>query len=110
MVTSKIEPFKKPIEQVKRTPEEILRLESLLLDNWRKMVVERIKSTIESSKKTVLSPRPMWLTREEIESWNNDMENIKIKISAYEELLQLPESMMSEYSNADFKVNYTKNI
>lgn len=100
-----------PIDvEEKRIPEEVLRLESLLLDNGWKMLIERLKSTIISSERTLKQSMPLWLNKEEKETYVDDMERIKLKINAYEELIALPEEMIREYSNTDFRTNYSNGL
>ena len=38
------------------------------------------------------------------------MELIKLKTQAYKEMLELPKQMMKEYSNTDFRINYSNGV
>jgi len=97
-------------EEPKRIPEEVLRLQSLLLDNGWKMLVERFETEIKRWEETVNKPRPIWLSKEDILVYADDMELIKIKTAAYKEILELPFVMLKEYGNEDFRVQYTKQV
>ena len=109
MVQAKIDRTPIAVEE-KRTPEEVLRLQSLLLDNGRKMILGRMSGTILSSEKILKQSMPLWLTKEQKETYYDDMERIKLKINAYEELMALPEQMIQEYSNDDFRTNYSNGL
>jgi len=109
MVQSNVKRIEVKEDEV-RIPEEVLRLESLLLDNGWKMLMERLNNTIISSEKTLKQSMPLWLSKEEKETYYDDMERIKLKINAYEELIALPEQMIQEYSNTDFITNYSNGL
>lgn len=74
------------------------------------MMVERLSGTIVNSQKTINKPLPLWLTKEQKETYYDDMERIKIKIEVYEKLLQLPHIMMEEYGESEFRVNMSDNV
>ena len=109
MVQANVKPREIPEEEV-RIPEEVLRLESLLLDNGWKMLVERFEEEIKKWNETVNKPRPLWLSNDEVVTYCNDMELIKLKTQAYKEMLELPKQMMKEYSNTDFRINYSNGV
>lgn len=98
------------VPETPKTPEEVLRLESLLLDNWWKMIVDRIENEIRKWEDTVNKPRPLWLNQEQIIAYGNDMELIKLKTAAYKEVLDLPKQMIQEYTNTNFRASYTKQV
>ena len=109
MVQANIKP-REIVEEEARIPEEVLRLESLLLDNGWKMLVERFEEEIKKWNDTVNRPRPLGLSNDEVVTYSNDMELIKLKTEAYKEMLELPHAMMKEYGQTDFRVQYTKDI
>lgn len=109
MVQSRIP---KPEIEIKitKTPEEVLRLQSLLCDNWWKMLVERLNTTISDSEKIIRATMPLWLSIEQKMVYMDDMEKIKIKINAYGELLQLPYDIMKEYWETEFTIDKSEEV
>ena len=105
MTSSKIQKYEKPVVEEKKTPQEVLRMQTLLDDNWWKDLIKRIDETIKQSTKDLRKPLPLWLSNEQKQIRYDDLERIKMKLECYEELKQLPYTIMSEYWEEFFNVD-----
>ena len=110
MVTSRVSKLEIPKEEPKTLPQEVLRLQSLLLDNWWKMLMERIDSTIDESLQTIAKPRPLWMNKEQTDIYYEDIEKIKMKIECYRELKTLPHQIMREYWETEFTIDNSDKV
>lgn len=110
MVQSRVKKFEIPVEEKKVTPQEVLRLQQLLLDNGWKMVKERMESDIKQINESCRMPRPLWLTAEQSLVRYQDLEQLKQKATAYEYALTLPYIIMQEYWETEFEVNRSKEV
>jgi hypothetical protein len=74
------------------------------------MLMERIDNTIDESMQMLSRPRPLWLTKEEVEIYYEDLEKIKMKIDCYKELKVLPYQIMREYGETEFTVDNSSQV
>lgn len=110
MTTSRVKRLEIPEVEAKTIPQEVLRLQSLLLDNWWKMLIERIDNTIEESIQTISKPRPTGMSKEDTDIYYDDIERVKIKIECYNELKELPYIIMKEYGETEFVVDNSNKV
>jgi hypothetical protein len=74
------------------------------------MLVERIEKEIGDRDSKVMKLRPIGLSNEELMTYYNDMELVKMKIDTYKRLLELPEAIMREYGYTDFTVDNSNRL
>lgn len=105
MVRSKQhKPIVKP-EEVKTKPAEVKNIENLLQSSGWWIIEKRIEWLVWVYKDKILKPIPLWLTREQRELHCEDMERLKNKMAAYEELLELPYEILESHGETEFIVN-----
>lgn len=92
-----------PSDEPKIIPQEVLRLQSLLLDNWWKMVKERMEKDIKEINRSCRLPKPLWMTAQEELVRYADLEVLKQRASAYEYAINLPYEIMKEYWEDGFE-------
>jgi len=110
MATSRVKKFEAPVIEETQTPQEVLRLQTLLEDNGWKMLMDRIDNTIDESIQTIAKPRPLWMTQEETNIYYEDLEKVKMKIECYRELKVLPYQIMREYGETEFTVDNSSQV
>lgn len=110
MVTSRVTRVEIPKEEPKTLPQEVLRLQSLLLDNGRKMLMERVDVIIKECSDIILKPRPTGMSEEETKTYYDDIERLKMRAECYGELKELPYVIMKEYWETEFTIDNSNKV